>query len=154
MQCHDAYWDRSPAVVGKTFPHSRRMSNLQFYLSGKRPMGYVKSRLFMWSLKKNTITYHMISFYCFHVRWGQFHYQVFCSKSDLMKIHPNYNKVIGTWSGVGCCFLLKLEYYSNENVLNIIFSKSLNSPALLWLEFYKNPEVYYNHGVISRKIVT
>ena len=32
-------------------------------------------------------------------------------------------------SGVGCCFLLKLEYYSSENLLKIIYDKTLISPA-------------------------
>ena len=31
--------------------------------------------------------------------------------------------------GVRCCFLLKLEYYSSENLLKFISSKMLISPA-------------------------
>ena len=32
-------------------------------------------------------------------------------------------------SGVGCCFLLKLEYYSIENLLKFIFNKTMIFPA-------------------------
>ena len=36
----------------------------------------------------------------------------------------------GVWSDmVGCCFLLKLEYYSSENLLKFISNKMLISPA-------------------------
>ena len=31
--------------------------------------------------------------------------------------------------GVGCCFLLKLEYYSSENLLKFISNKTLITPA-------------------------
>ena len=36
--CRDSCPDRKPAVAGKRSRHSRRMRNLQFYVSGKRPM--------------------------------------------------------------------------------------------------------------------
>ena len=32
-------------------------------------------------------------------------------------------------AGVGCSFLLKLEYYSSENLLKVISNKMLISPA-------------------------
>ena len=42
--------------------------------------------------------------------------------------------------GVGCCFLLKLEYYSSENLLNYRKTSSI-SRTLVGNEFVDNSDV-------------
>ena len=56
--------------------------------------------------------------------------------------------------GVGCCSLLKLEYYSSENLLKFMYNKTLIFPASFLPQFDKKAEIYNNHGLLSSKIIT
>ena len=48
---------------------------------------------------------------------------------DLRRYLAHYDVIIMKKAGVGCCFLLKLEYYSSENLLKFISNKILISNA-------------------------
>ena len=61
---------------------------------------------------------------------------VFCGHS-VQSIVNGINHHATLTAGVGCCFLLKLEYYSSENLLKFISNKLFISLALFLLQFDK-----------------